>query len=103
MFVAKRAATALGVTPEAVAALEGVVGYKAVMELFRNVGSKIGEDKFVQSITPGGAPGVMTKEQAVERKAALMADQVWTKAYLAGDAAKAAEMLALNTMIVGSR
>lgn len=103
MFVAKRAAAALGVTPEAIQALEGQIGYKAVMEMMRNIGSKIGEDKFVMSQQPGGIPQAMTREQAVERKASLMADKVWVKAYLEGDNQKAAEMTALNTMIVNQR
>ena len=103
MFVAKQTAGALGVTPEQVAALEGVVGYDKVMEMFRTIGTKIGEDKFVISNGNGGTPGVMTREQAVDRKAALMNDKVWVDAYLNGDAAKAQEMTALNTMIVSQR
>lgn len=102
MFVAKQTAGVLGVTPEQVAALESVVGYDKVMEMFRNIGSKIGEDRFV--LNPANpSTGAMTKEQAVERKAALMADQVWTAAYLAGDTTKRAEMRALNVMIVGTK
>jgi hypothetical protein len=103
MFVAKQAAGKLGVTPEEVAALEKVVGYSRVMEMFRNVGTKIGEDKFVQTHLPNGGNVPMTREAALDRKSALMADQVWVKAYLAGDATKAAEMTALNTMIVNQR
>ena len=99
LFVAKQAAAALGVKPEAIAALEKTIGYAATMDMFRNIGTKIGEDKFVMSPAAGGNT-VMTREQAVDRKAALMADRVWSKAYLEGDAAKLAEMTALNTMIV---
>lgn len=103
MFVAKRTAGALGVTPEQVAALERVIGYDKVMDMFRNIGTKIGEDKFVNSTDMNnGLPRTMTKEQAVDRKASLMADKAWVTAYLAGDAQKKAEMTALNTMIVGS-
>lgn len=100
-FVAKQTAAALGVTPEQVAALEKIVGFAAAMEMFRNIGTKIGEDKFIMD--QGGRNQIMTKEQAVDRKNALMADQVWVKAYLDGDASKKAEMTALNTMIVGQR
>lgn len=101
MFVAKQAAGALGVKPEAIAALEKTIGYAATMEMFRTIGTKIGEDRFVQNPALGGGTGAMTKEQAMERKSALMADKVWTQAYLNGDAEKGKEMLALNTMIVG--
>ena len=44
-IIAQQAAKALGATPEQVAALESVVGYDKVMEMFRSIGSKIGEDK----------------------------------------------------------
>lgn len=100
MLVAKNAAAKLGVTPEGINALEGQIGYKAVMEMFANVGSKIGEDKFVNSINPN-APGVMTREQAVARKAELMNDTAWTKRYLDGDTSANRELQALLTIIVG--
>lgn len=100
-MVAQNAAKALGVDEQAVAALESVLGYSKVMEMFRNIGSKIGEDKFIQS-PPGGASGVMTKDAAVARKAELMSDPEWRKSYLGGDHAKAKEMTALNTLIVGA-
>lgn len=99
-FVAQRAAQALGVDPETVAALENQLGYAKIMEMFRTIGSKIGEDKFITSTTPGGGGGVMTKEQAVARKADLMKDAVWRDKYLKGDTAAAREMTALNRMIV---
>lgn len=101
-FVATQAAKALGVDPATVSALEGVIGYAKVMEMFRNIGTKIGEDKFVSGGGAGGN-GVMTKDQAVARKAELMADKEWTKSYLNRDAAKMREMTALNTMIVGTQ
>lgn len=100
MFVAKQAAAKLGVDPEAVAALEKVHGYNKVMEMFRSIGSKIGEDRFVND--PGGGTNkVMSKEQAVARLAELKADKVWTAAYLNGDSAKKREMEALNLLING--
>jgi hypothetical protein len=100
LFIAKGAAAALGATPEQVAALEGVVGYDKVMEMFRLVGTKIGEDKFVNSLN-SNLPGVMTVEQASSQKSELMADKAWVDSYLAGDAAKIRQMTALNTIIVG--
>lgn len=103
MFVAKQTAGALGVTPEEVTALEKVVGYARTMDMFRNIGTKIGEDKFIQTHLPGGGNVPMTKEAALDRKTSLMADTAWVKSYLAGDAEKAREMTALNTMIVSQR
>lgn len=100
LFIAKQAAAKLGITPEAIQALEGQVGYAAVMQAMLKVGQKIGEDRFVSG---GGiqADGILSREQAVSRKAELMQDQAWTKRYLDGDAAAVREMTALNTLIVG--
>jgi hypothetical protein len=98
-FVATQAARALGIDAETVTALENQVGYAKVMEMFRTIGTKIGEDKFV---TGSNSPsGVMTRDQAIARKAELMADKEWTKSYMNGDAAKGREMKGLLTLIVG--
>lgn len=99
MFVAQRAAAALGLDPATVASLEGVIGYDKIMEMFRSIGEKIGEDKFVKSGAPGNQGGPMTREQAIAKKADLMSDPVWTAAYLKGDQAKLREMMALSTII----
>jgi len=100
MFVAQRAAAALGVDPVAVKALEDTIGYDKVMEMFRVIGSKIGEDKFVSSTAPN-ATGIMTREQAVARKEELKSDKLWVQKFLAGDKAAAREMTALDTIIMG--
>lgn len=100
LFIAKQAAAKLGFTPEAVAALENASGYKDVMNALLKVGQSIGEDKFIANTNPA-IPGVMSREQAVARKAELMHDTVWAKAYLDGDSAKGREMAALNLLIVG--
>lgn len=99
MFVAKNAAAALEVSPEAIAALEASIGYDKVMQMFRNIGAKIGEDKFVSNINPN-LPGVKTREQAVAEKADLMNDTAWRDRYLAGGRDEVRHMTALNTMIV---
>src|SRR5205807_108285 len=67
MFVAQRAAAALGIAPETVSALEGVIGYDKIMEMFRSIGAKIGEDKFITG-QQQAAGGAMTREQAIARK-----------------------------------
>jgi len=100
MFVAQRAAAALGIAPETVSALEGVIGYDKIMEMFRSIGAKIGEDKFITG-QQQAAGGAMTREQAIARKKELMADKEWVKSYLNKDATKLREMTALNTIIVG--
>ena len=99
MVVAKAAAAALGVSPEAVAALESVVGYSKIMEMFRTIGTKIGEDRFVQS--SGGQGNVMTRDQAVAEKNALKADKNWVTRYINGGVEEKKKMDALDRIIVG--
>lgn len=95
-FIAGRAASALGVDPATVTALEGVIGYDKVMNMFLAIGQKIGEDKFVSNTQNGGAPGVMTRDQAIAKITDLKADKVWASSYLAGDSMKKREMEALH-------
>lgn len=101
MVAARAAANALGVTPEELNSLEGVVGYARTMEMFRNISTRIGEGRFVESPNPSHNQGIMSRDQAIARKAELMRDEAWTKRYLAGDATAGREMTALNTIIVG--
>lgn len=101
MVIAKGAVAALGVSPEAVAALEKVVGYAKVMDMFRNIGTKIGEDKFVNSQAPGST-GVMTRDQAQDSKKSLMRDEAWVKRYNAGGVEEMRQMLSLNKIITGT-
>ena len=102
MVVAKAAATALGISPEAVAAFEKMdgVGYAKVMEMFRTIGTKIGEDRYVNA-GGGGGGNVMTRDQAVAEKKALMADTAWVKRYLDGGMEEKKKMTALESIIVG--
>lgn len=101
MVIARAAANALGVKPETVAALEKSAGYAQVMEMFRQIGTKIGEDKFVSS---GGSNGkeVMTKEAAVARKKELMTDTAWRDRYLKGDTEAKRQMEALIRIETGT-
>lgn len=100
LLVAQGAARALGVEPATVAALETVVGYAKIMEMFRNIGSKIGEDKFVSS-SGSGTPGIMSRDQAVSEKVTLMADKAFVAKYLAGDIAAGKQMKSLEYIIAG--
>lgn len=101
MFIARRGAEKMGVSAQAVNDLENAVGYKDVMNLFFKIGRMSGEDKFVSSTGQDRASGVMTREEAVAKKAELMSDEIWTKKYLGGDRAALREMQALNSIIVG--
>ena len=101
MVVAQGAVRALGIDPTAVAALENQVGYAKVMEMFRHIGTKIGEDRFVSSQNPGGG-NIMTVDQAKAEKAEHMRDAAWTKRYLTGGVEEVRKMTALNRIITGT-
>lgn len=100
MYVAKQTALKLGVTPDQVQALENQIGYAGVMEMFRNIGQKTGEASFVGNGQEFNK-GVMTKEQAVARKAELMNDSAWTSRYQSGDAQANRELQALLVIMHG--
>lgn len=82
-LVARNAAVALGVKEADMDALENVVGYASVMEIFRNIGQRIGEDKFI--VNPNKPNAAMTRDQAVSQLAELKKDKAWTDKLLAGD------------------
>jgi hypothetical protein len=101
MLVAKLAAQRLGVDPETVNALESAVGYAKVMEMFRSIGTKIGEDKFITGAGPGSNNGAMSREGAVARKAELYKDPAWVSKFLAGSNEHVREMANLDRLITG--
>lgn len=101
MLVAKQAAAALGVKPEAVAALENTIGYAATMEMFRNIGTKIGEDAFVSNKAPGGT-GVMSVDQAKATLAEKQNDGAWNTKLMSGDALAVKEFNNLTTIIASA-
>lgn len=100
LFIAKQAAAKLGVSVEAVNALESVIGYKATMEMFHTIGTKIGEDKFLAN-PQDKTGGVMSRDQAVARLKELKRDEAWGKRLLAGDNVALREMRDLSVMITG--
>lgn len=100
MVVARAAANALGVTPEAVAALEKTIGYSKVMEMFRTIGTKIGEDRFIMG-GGGGGSTIMTKDQAQAEKTALKSDKAWVTRFLAGGVEEKRKMEAIDRIISG--
>ena len=101
MVVAQAAAAALGIKPEAVAAMEKVVGYAQIMEMFRTIGTKIGEDRFIMAPGGAGGNGIMTRDQAVAEKNSLKADGAWVNRFLAGGMEERRKMEALDRIITG--
>lgn len=104
MLIAQNAARALGIDEETIQTLEGLkgVGYAKVMEMFRDIGEKIGEDKFFRSPAPGGK-GPMTTQQATARLAELKRDTQWVTKLNAGDTEVVREFNSLTEIIAAAR
>lgn len=100
LFVAQRAAQSLGVTAEQLEAAQNMLGYGKVMEMFRGLAAKLGEDKLIMNGGNGGNV-TMTPAMANQRKAELLSDPAWSQRYTNGGKKELAEMMALNTIIVG--
>src|SRR5262245_34126622 len=95
---AMEGARRLGITPEAVQALENQIGYAAVMETMRKIGAGTTEDTFIErGATGGGMP--VTAGAAQARLEELGNDQAWVKRFLAGDPAAKAEWEGLTKLM----
>lgn len=99
-IVADNAMRALGVTDEQKSALKAVVGHAAVMEMFRNIGARIGEDSFITNKGPNGSNIAMTREAAEYRLDQLKNDTIWYDKLMKGDAQAAKEFNDLTARIV---
>lgn len=94
--IGENASIKFGLSPQQLTAIEQAVGFSATMKLFHNIGTKLGEDKFV---TGGGGKvftGTRTPSQAQARIAELRQDADYTKRYLAGGAMETTEMSSLH-------
>jgi hypothetical protein len=104
LTIARNTATTLGVTPEQVDALEKQIGYAAVMEMFRNIGQKIGEDQFVTSNNGGGGkPQPMTFEQASFELDRLTNDATFYAKLAAGDTASVKQFDNLTRLVAAGQ
>jgi hypothetical protein len=99
LFVAQRAAAQLGITKDQLDAVEKTAGYAHVMDMFRNIASKLGEDKVIMGGDQKNVP--MTRDMAESQRQVLLSDPAWRQRYLAGGKAELNEMMALNTIILG--
>jgi hypothetical protein len=93
---AKNAAKALGIKPEQIDALEGSLGFANLMKMMSNIGSRIGEDKFVGGDSSFSGP--LTPSLAKTKIKQLQADKEWTGKYLSGNVQAKAEMERLMQM-----
>jgi hypothetical protein len=98
MMQAKEGAKRAGMTEEAVAALEGQVGYAKVMELFRRIGASSAESVFHEGSSDAS---INTRTGAIAKLAELEADKGWGKKFKAGDATAKAEWSSLMAIING--
>jgi hypothetical protein len=95
---AKKAVTSLGVKAEVIDQLEAAMGYQGVMKFFHAIGSKIGEDSFVNGGGSGFNGAILSPEAAMNKIAALKSDPDFTQKYLKGDVQSKAEMERLHKM-----
>jgi hypothetical protein len=101
MFVADKALDALGVTPEQQQQLADTMGRMAVAKLFHKIGSAMQEDRFVSGAAPASSSGIMTREQAISRRAELIADADFRSRFDRGDPNARKELDALIHIISG--
>lgn len=94
---AMEGARRLGITPEAVKALEGQIGYAAVMDAMRKIGAVSSEDVFVS----GGNTGATTQLGAQSRLAELTRDPAWSARLLKGDPEARREFDSLSRLATG--
>lgn len=97
-FVAKQAMAAFGLNAEQITQVENSPNVASAMETWRQIGMRIGEDKYIQG-GGGGRPGSMTLGEAQGRKTELMADTDWRTRFLAGGSAEKQEMSRIDTII----
>lgn len=100
LFVARQTAQKLGVPAEAIAKLEGEVGFRSVMNMFFKIGAATGEHKFIQGGNPDN-PVTMGPTQASDAKAQAMRDTAWVKRYMDGGVTEMNQMKAWNAIITG--
>lgn len=102
LFVARRAAEVLGITPEAVTALEKAAGYSATMETMRKLGVAMGEARVIQGQGPQQT-SAMSADQATARLSELKSDTAWFQKWIAGGSEQKRELEQLTSIIVRAR
>lgn len=103
-IVARNAAAAFGPKIQAaVDALEGQAGYAAVLEMFREIGSRIAEPAFMASGIGGGRPGVVSASQAQATLDSNLADATWRNKLDSGDRTTIQEFDNLTRVITAAQ
>lgn len=101
MLRARLAVEKLGWDPEMVNALETAVGYSKVMNALVKLGARLApdEDNYFGGDKGRGNNGLLTREQAVDRKKELYDDSAWVTKFLAGDREARREMAAIDSIL----
>jgi len=93
---AQAAARGLALDGQTIDKLSEALGHKGTMQLLQRIGSRMSEDRFVASDSPGGFSNALTPGQAKAQIQSLMSDRDFTTRYLAGNAEAKAKMEALH-------
>lgn len=90
LSIAKSGAKEFGLTPDQIDGIQKNIGYQKTMELFHNIGSKIGEATFQNGQSMGFQ--AMSPDSARNAIAALKQDSSFMNKYANGDAEAKAKM-----------
>ena len=101
-FIAVQAAPSLGIDAETVGTLENALGYDKVMEFFRQVGVKIGEDKYVTGLM-APTDTAMTGPEAETELNRLKSDKEWVKKHFEGDPTVRQQFARLTSAIAAAK
>lgn len=88
--IARRGAKQFGMAEKMLDNIEEAIGTKAMLSLFHNIGSKIGEHQFKTGEGDGGF--ILSPAAAKERIAQLNGDREWANKYLSGGQKEKSEM-----------
>lgn len=102
LFVARRAAEVLGLTPEAITNLEKSTSYASTMETMRKLGVAMGEARVIQGQAPAQT-GAMSADQASARLADLKNDTAWVKKWSEGGAEEKREFEQLVRVVTQAK
>lgn len=98
LTIAKRAVARFGIDGETVDKMEQAMGHGGLMKFLHNLGTGLGEDKFVTSQQNGGF--VLTPEAAQNKIKTLMSDSSFVTKLTSGDLSAREEWDRLNKMAV---
>jgi len=96
--IATQAAKAFGLDAQTIDKLEQSMGYAQTMKFMHNIGSKMGEGKFVSGDLGGGMGDTLTPEAANNKITALKGDKEFVQKYTNGDVKAIEEMTNLQKM-----